>query len=509
MSEFGPGYLPWTSWELLRTGEIHLRALEQVTNLEGILDTIVVRRDDQYRISAAASGEPKSDAMESREPHVAGAEMAPLTVLAEDDFRNRYELIHCFPDANSESSRHVGGQTVPKWRSSLRPWQVVKSSPGDYSLAWLTDWFLNGPRHNVIYTRRVRWSVHQRYQRDIEDEPGGSILREFPSSTMSMQSALVSFGERKLLLSSVPSDAEPQWSAKVAIEYREEWGGVPPEGERQAIARLISFILGRRLLQVGTTWFNSEGIPYKAVSMNPGTFNPTDLCQQSESPPIPIVHFVNGLPSLERNPSGSLVPRLELTLGQLIPRYLAVRQQIDLDASLDRLLALQELYLGTDVAVMRTVLDVLVKSWFKSTSSKSGGAYLKGEAVTDLIGTELASIREKLAGRDYEKAVMNSMDHAFDISMTAGFYRFFDELKLPWGPVEKMAIGAGSAGAHTLQTNSAEAIRKAVWKRHALHALLNRVVLKLLDYDGPYLDRSALGWAERDVNEPMLGQQDA
>ncbi len=38
-----------------------------------------------------------------------------------------------------------------------------------------------------------------------------------------------------------------------------QWGGLPTPDEREAISEIISFVIGRRLMRVGTTIFTKAG----------------------------------------------------------------------------------------------------------------------------------------------------------------------------------------------------------------------------------------------------------
>jgi len=86
------------------------------------------------------------------------------------------------------------------------------------------------------------------------------------------------------------------------------------------------------------------------------------------------------------------------------------------------------------------------------------------------------------------------------------FRAFFQEIGLEVGPIEHRVVAAGSAGAHATLIDSDQKIAQAIDDTEAFHTLLNRVILKLLGYDGLYVDRSTLGWAERHIDKPMRGR---
>lgn len=507
MSVLGPTHLPEATWEFLGQEHVHLETRQQPNGLYGNLDVIELSRNSDHTIIATGSGKPH-DNWHERRSGPAGTQQEPVTVLAEGSARVRYQLLDCFPSNDRVGSQRVGGQWIPTWTVAINPWQVRRTLEGDYTTAWLTDWFMNGPSHSFNFPRRMSWTVDRQYRCDVNQEESATFQQKDLGGFRTLGCALVTFGSRQLLLHMVPDELDPTWSRKLSIEYHAAWGGIPDEDERRAIARVVSFVLGRRLLHVGSTSFDAAGIPFSATAMNPGSLNPRALAKQSDREPAPIVSIVEGLPAPEYDATGVLVPRLEQILSVLIPRYLELRQTLQLDEALERYLVLPELYGGIALVVMRSTLEILCRSWFESSGSKSGGAYLKGKQVTQLIGPELDAIGSKLEGRPYKDPVLNRMRSAFEISMAAGFYRFFDELGLKWGVVEREAIKTGSQGAHTLRMESDTEVLRVHRRRAALHSLLDRVVLKLLGYDGCYLDRSSPGWPERHIAEALEGPLD-
>ena len=99
------------------------------------------------------------------------------------------------------------------------------------------------------------------------------------------------------------------WPRNFAIEYSSKLSGLPDEATRASLAEIVSFVLGRRLIQVGETAFAlqprtlplqslesftgppvmlSPSYPLRLRSWNPIGINVRDLCSKNDFPPVPI-----------------------------------------------------------------------------------------------------------------------------------------------------------------------------------------------------------------------------
>jgi hypothetical protein len=85
-----------------------------------------------------------------------------------------------------------------------------------------------------------------------------------------------------------------KWSKCVGIEYRQEWGGIPASDEREAIADLVGFVVGRRLLFVSHTELGDDLQPTRASAVPPNTIHAETLCRMPDMPPVRLVHQSQG-----------------------------------------------------------------------------------------------------------------------------------------------------------------------------------------------------------------------
>jgi hypothetical protein len=189
------------------------------------------------------------------------------------------------------------------------------------------------------------------------------------------------------------------------------------------------------------------------------------VATQSSSEPLPIRRIENGIPDYYRDESGTVIPRLENVLEEYLPRYMQVRKTLGLDLAVWRCLSVPEHYLDLQLPLLRIVLETLANNWFRAQGKPS-------------------------------KARMG---------MARKFRALINELGLPLERVEKRTLKAASEGAHVKPLDTDEAISQAIDETRAMQTLVNRVILKLIDYDGPYIDYSSPGFPERSSSEPLGG----
>src|SRR5262249_15792608 len=148
------------------------------------------------------------------------------------------------------------------------------------------------------------------------------------------------------VLRSVPNEFGPSWSKNFAIEYSTNLSRIPNEETREAVSEIVSFVLGRRLIDIGDSavtkhdhffhmqhWDTVEGkimpnahnpdFVFNLRSWNPGGINVRQICSKLDFAPIPIDRF--------QNVNGT---NIVTVLTSLAPVYLEHRKTLSLTDAL-------------------------------------------------------------------------------------------------------------------------------------------------------------------------------
>jgi hypothetical protein len=194
-------------------------------------------------------------------------------------------------------------------------------------------------------------------------------------------------------------------------------------------------------------------------------------------------------------------------LTELVPRYLELNGAFDFDNVLWGYWLFEETPLGANIPVLATSVEMLKRAWYKSTRSKSRGVYMPKKEFDELLGEELRAIEEKLRGVEYGDRISRRIRNSFNLGANESMEFFLEELGLPIGPVERSAIKARNPMAHGSEDLLDESRHQdTINDTLSYRTLFNRIVLKLLGYDGSYIDYSAEEWPERPLDEPLAGR---
>lgn len=460
---------------------------------------MVISRDDEMMLTLVAEGTMANagEAAVARRigrDRAAGAFLEPVEVTFEahgatcslrayvDDEPDEVWHTADGPPRFKQSASHI--RLSKKWNQKFEfdpTTQMPRWSPlGDP--AWRSDWYINGPHRPFLrFTDRRRTGAYVRERGDVK-----LTIAEPPSSGSIRDHFLIETPTVRFTLGQVPEDLAPQWCHATVLEFPSP---VPDQETRLAIAEFVSFVLGRRLMALGSTVFDAEGWPIECEARDPWGHQIRADCQRGDLEPIPM---------------RLLHDDVETVLSGLLPLYLEARQQFALrDALLTYWLA-NEGYTGVDLALYGSAVEALKHAWFKSSKTKSKGVYLSQDDFNRLAGDALPALERSLEAGGAPKAVIGKMRRSFQMSGNEQLTAFFKELALPVGPVELAAIRARNAPVHGGLSAGADQ-KQLVRDGRAYRCLFERVFLKMIGYSGQYVDRTAPGHPARHIDEPCAG----
>jgi hypothetical protein len=411
--------------------------------------------------------------------------------VALDDGSHR--LVMCL-DGNASVT--WGGDSHGSWRSVHEvygyAWKAAFLPAGsNRDPSWLTDWFLNGPK-DLILRRCTSRSASTKYIRKRGDNPPA----EFAGPTTEpgeLDHVHVTSGSLDFLVHLVPAELCPGWSRGVGIEYRAPC--IPNESTRQAVEEIVSFAIGRRLMRVGSTSFAADGLPLGGECTNPWGSNIPSICSSSDDSPFPILAAMEG--SMD----------VEALLRDLVPRYVERRDEFKLREALVQYWTAEESPLGIDLLLYSAGVELMSGAWFKSTRSKSRGTYLEKARFQELLGDLLCDAEAKLASQPFRDRILRRMKNACHMGSNERIDAFFAEIDLALGESEIAARKARNAPAHGGQIRTNEELLEATRHKVAHKVLFERTFLRLLDYQGSYLDKTTIYHPLRGLDEPAGGRQ--
>jgi Zn-finger nucleic acid-binding protein len=154
---------------------------------------------------------------------------------------------------------------------------------------------------------------------------------------------------------------------------------------------------------------------------------------------------------------------------------------------------------GTGLPLLAAAVEKMMNGWFKSNRSKSRGVWMDKNEFDELLRDEMSIIEKKLKPEEHGDKVMKNLQNAFQMGVTDRFRFFFNEIDLHIEENEWNAINARNAVAHGRITDKQKEGEELIQHTDAYKTLIHKILLRLLEYSGSYIDRSALGWEEKQL----------
>jgi len=494
-------------------------------------EKIIVNRTDSYQITATLTSVQENVPFEKNVEYAKrfyvrspGSLIKPFNIEGEDQNGSKVELRNCFV---TNMSSHVERDSYKKLVTlNILVDEIIIEKNNDSEVSFLSEWYLNGP-NGVLFPRyTLRLSEKEsnkvsigRVTVDItEPESIELSVNSYENSQVSTSSrdfALVTLDDIKFILAIVPNNYGPNWSKNICIEYRKEFGSIPDDEKREAISEIVGFVLGVQLLNVGFTEYNHDGQMLVSLARSSwGRAYSRFICENTQTPPFSLTvrDLING------------EEKIEELLCSLVPKYLDLRDKLNLKEALWRYWISRNMPIGTNLPVLSSALEIIMTSWFESENSKSRAFYMEQKEFNKLIEEGLKNIEEKLDEyienkikslesetkeslevqeiKGLKNTIVGKIRNSNQMSVTKKYLAFFKEIGLVTGSIEGRAITTRHSMAHgdKVDREEFEKMRRCTY---AYQTLFHRVLLKVLGYEGNYVDRSVIGFPEKHIDLPL------
>ena len=489
-------YLRQIEWEGCDQ-PITLRVSQPIEGLPPGVESITFRRDDQYRLAAEITGTAEAEAYGAY--HQTLREQVPGTTRPD---RLDVDIQHLTGRAAVRFS--VGGRGGPlEFEENRVRWTVERQA---YRLrlgrlerlvpqpAWHTDWYLNGPR-SLLFDRPTNHSFSTKYVRDRGDGRRVELLGPGGPSGQ-LDHIVVDTPDVTFVVHRVPENFGPQWSKNIGIEYG--WGGsaIPDEDVREAISEIVGFATGRRLLRIGSTDFDETGRAVAREGLSPWGDDNRSICESPDDSPFRM------------DGSFETSTRLEEILVDVVPKYLRAREPYSMKDALEDFWIAQQAPIEIDLPIFSAAVEGLKSAWFKAPRTKTKGVFVEKAKFDRLLAGTFEMANEALKGEPFREAILGKIKRAYEMGANDGLRNFFVELGVKIGPRERAAIKARNAPAHGGSAASDAELGAMHDHGRTYQVLFERVFLKVLGYEGQYVDRATVGFPLRNLDEPVGGHDD-
>ena len=462
----------------------------------GFNNNIKVFRDDEYRIIGVLSGDFENPLeLEPLQYETLSSYMPrPQRNINFSDIAGEYEIRFSYKKFNYSYGREGKGS----FESDMNISYLRRKFSESVKLGWLTEWFLNGEKLDIGGT--ISYNLCKKYNRRI-DKPDYPVLGHshklnyldddlsqsyYQQQSYSKGYIFVEFkdesGEDKCFtIQDVPDNYGPSWSQNVSIEYKNEWW-MPSLEERIKINEIVSFLIGRQLISIGYTKYDKKGRTIEDYVNNPQIsegIHIRELCKKKFK--MSPVNTIEG---------NRWANHLSVYFKQLIPNYLALRDELNFNEVLNRYWLSKAIPKEAEIIVLAAGLELLIKSWYKSKKSKTKGVYLPKKEFDNKLKIGLKLIENELDGilslnPEFKDKIFNTVKNSFVMAPSQRNKNFFTEIGLNIGDIEEEAIIYRNKPVHG---DILEDYDKMLKMTLAYLTLVNRTILKILGYENEYVD---------------------
>ena len=349
--------------------------------------------------------------------------------------------------------------------------RIYKNHDLENDVCYIKEWYLNSIHDNLVFTRPTRYNVNHEYVKVRDKTPINDIkFKEEHHPDSSGDHLFLTLNEFKVILQKVPDEFGPEWSNNLGIEYHKEYN-IPSADVRRKTSQIASFLLGRNLIKIGETYYNSEWHIIGEIALSSGVSSRLNLKTISNYRDLPAIVYYDGFLDMYN---------WEIQASEIIDSYLDC--DLDLSQIMDNLLISMCVPTEAEIIMIGGCLDELSKKWFQSDKSPSHGKIIDVREYNNLISKELSVIEEKL--EKYPK-IYSNIENSYKLSGRKKVDLFLDELEIESGASEDKARTYRNIPAHG-QEMSDKTRFKFVYITDIYRSFLNRIILKLLGFHSYY-----------------------
>lgn len=495
-------YQDHLEWEILEPEE-EITYLTFETGLYSLNRNCIIKfsRDNQYDLFATITGIIEDvNELELNIEKKRGVFIANETVTGYSKngiFKYKFEGVLL---GDTKSSNISVSSLASKFEAEFIFSRVEKSFANiETNTISIQEWYLTG-KSGINFPRSTSRSVDKTFKRlrdgiDPEDE-----FRMVKSSGGGRDYLIVKLADTSFIVARVPKEYGPDWSFNISIEYRQTFGRIPDENDREGISEIVSFVLGNQLLKIGQTSYDDSGSLTLQEYQNPWGDNVISRCQRYGFPPVEIGNFHDW-------------GRAEILLNELITNYLTQRTSLRLKDTLWKYWLAKYSTLGTNLPILSSAVETLAEQVLKN-HPEIKHYYIEYHKFIELIGEELISVEKKLDANlidqpkekqvSIKDSILRKIKGASQRGPNEKLEMMFEIIKLPIGKLERKAIKERNKMAHSSMGEiSDDEIRETIRLTRAYETLFNRIFLKILSYNGKYIDYYTIGHPNRNIDEAI------
>ena len=355
---------------------------------------------------------------------------------------------------------------------------ILFDSGVNSEVAWIKEWYLNGPHNHRIFHRTTTFSKKEIYNKELHNPvPELQTVKPFKIETNHVSSTHRNYmfcklnDDENIIISLVPDEMKPDWSDNICLQYSSK-KHMDDINLRRDIENIISFIFGRKLIKIAESHYDINGNKIKETMIDPFINNNLDIkniCESSDNFPIPIYDY-------SRDSSESI-------MTNMINSFISKKETLDFTSMFINYWSSTFLPSESRIILLAASLESLMNKWFDSINSKRSTVIIEKSKYKQLIKDIRPVFLETFEGHTQ---IINNFNQLNILSINKSIELFFEEINLEMGDIEKNALYSRNDPVHGNDIDH-DTFSDLMIYVEIYRIILNRVILKLLDYNGDYI----------------------
>ena len=345
-------------------------------------------------------------------------------------------------------------------------------------VTWIKEWYLNGPHNHWIFHRTTTFSKKEIYNKELHNAvPELETVKPFEIETNHVSSTRRNYifcklnDDENIIINLVPDEMKPNWSNNICLQYSSK-KHMDDIDLRRDIENIISFIFGRKLIKIAESHYDINGNKIKETMINPFINDKLDIkniCESSDNFPIPIYEY-------SRDSS-------EEIMSKMINSFISKKENLDFTSMFINYWSSTFLPPESKIILLAASLESLMNKWFNSGNSKRKTVIIEKPKYKHLIN-DIRPLFEETFKEHHQ--IINNFNQLNRLSINKRMELFLEELNLEMGDVEKKAIYSRNKQVHGKDIDS-ETFSNIIIYSEIYRIIINRVILRVLDYNGDYI----------------------
>lgn len=383
-----------------------------------------------------------------------------------------YQYKFCFRQNSSP------GFSDNKHKVKLRPGRVVQTRKNIQKTSQYTViYFINGLDHDKLNYHYFRIEQELKARVKFQEESDFVFLED--SEIQSLAAQPIKLGSHQAYFGITPQEyADGTKTSFLLIKGDFEL----PDNRAFSIGRFLSLIFGAEFSVYGYAKLDSDLETNYTEYLNVSEIYFDTFSKYSPRPIIPLWARDD----------------ITETLSKLYNAYFWLALDFNMDVITSFILESHRLSMETQIQPLSAAFDALTNAWLQKND---GDRDMSDSEFQEIISDLLKTAAERLKDIPNCEKIINRMRYANNLGHSQRGKAFLSGIGITLSRDEEKILKSRHSAVHG--GNNSHDVEQINRMNNGYRSLLARIILKLLDYQGKYIDYANLGFPRRNMDESI------